>query len=147
MLKLPPRMEEVLLLVYGRGSREVDVAEKLGISKQAVSKALREARGRLAQIFLVVADLMGADIIRVNIEKGYAIVKIRQTRQKAYIFYIPGKGPKVIFEGSMRLSRDDEKLYEEVIKAAMEWGVLKGKVLEVGDLVRAMKELIKVLER
>ncbi len=147
MLKLPPRMEEVLLLVYGRGSREVDVAEKLGISKQAVSKALREARGRLAQIFLAVADLMGADIIRVNIEKGYAIVKIRQTRQKAYIFYIPGKGPKVIFEGSMRLSRDDEKLYEEVIKAAMEWGVLKGKVLEVGDLVRAMKELIKVLER
>ncbi len=147
MLKLPPRMEEVLLLVYGRGSREVDVAEKLGISKQAVSKALREARGRLAQIFLAVADLMGADIVRVNIEKGYAIVKIRQTRQKAYIFYIPGKGPKVIFEGSMRLSRDDEKLYEEVIKAAMEWGVLKGKVLEVGDLVRAMKELIKVLER
>ena len=147
MLRLPPRMEEVLLLVYGRGSREVDVAEKLGISKQAVSKALREARGRLAQIFLTVADLMGADIIRVNIEKGYAIVKIRQTRQKAYIFYIPGKGPKVVFEGSMRLSKDDEKLYEEVIKAAVEWGILKGKVLEVGDLVKAMKELIKVLER
>ncbi len=146
MLKLPPRMEEVLLLVYGRGSKEVEVAEKLGISKQAVSKALREARGRLAQIFLTVADLMSADIIKVNIEKGYAIVKIRQTKQKAYIFYIPGKGPKVLFEGSVRLSEDNEKLYEEVIKAAIEWGILKGRELRINNLVKAMKELIKVIE-
>jgi len=139
-------MEEILLLVYGEELREVDVAKRLSISKQAVSKALREARGRLAQIFLTIADLMYADIIRVNIEKGYAIIKLRQTKQKAYVFYVPTKGPRVIFENPINLDKNNVKLYEEIVETAIKWRILRNKNLKTKDLVKVLTELFKVVE-
>jgi len=48
VLRLPPRMEEVLVLASRK--REVKIAWELGVTRRAVSKSLREARARLTQI-------------------------------------------------------------------------------------------------
>ncbi len=119
MLKLPKRMEEVLLKVYGGDRRESEVARELGISKQAVSKFVREGRARLTEILIEVAEVLQADVIRVNPMKGYAVLKCRGSGVKAYVIYVPGKGPRVIFSNSLELS-------EDVVKAVKEWGLVRG---------------------
>ncbi len=148
MLKLPPRMEEILLLVYGRGLREIEVAERLKISKQAVSKALREAKGKLAEIFLETAEMLNADIIRIDISRGFAIVRIRQLNMKAYILYVPGRGIRILFRHKIECNSESKNLCEDIVNAAITWRILdeyqlkKGRSLE--DLVN---EIINKLEQ
>ncbi len=146
MLRLPPRMEEVILLVYGKGLREVEVAEKLGISKQAVSKALKEGRGRLAQIFLSLAETLNADVIKVDIGKGYAVVRLRQLGMKAYLIYVPGKGVRTLFQQNVTCDEENEALCREVIEAAITWGLIRGDSLG-NDYVKAIDKVIEELEK
>ena len=142
-MKLPPRMEKILLMACGENLKETEIARKLGISKQAVSKALREARGRLVQIFLTIADILNADIVRVNVEKGYAILRLRQTGQKAYIIYIPGKGPKTLFEKPLNLDEANTRFYEEIVEASIKWGIIQAEDLE---LPRVLEKLLNNME-
>ncbi len=146
MLRLPPRMEEVILLVYGKGLREVEVAEKLGISKQAVSKALREGRGRLAQIFLSLAETLNADVIKVDISRGYAVVKLRQLGMKAYLIYVPGKGVRTLFQQNVACDEENEALCSDVIEAAIAWGLIREDSIG-NDYVEAIDKVIKELEK
>lgn len=144
MLRLPLRMEEVLLLVHGKGLREVDVAEKLGVSKQAVNKALREGIGRLSQIFLTLAEILNADIIRVNLNKGYAIFRGRQLNNRIYAFYIPKKGVRILFGDNINCrNRDMKTLCLEIIEASKEWGIIKE---EMQDVNKTLREVIKSIE-
>ncbi len=146
MLRLPPRMEEVILLVYGKGLREVEVAEKLGISKQAVSKALREGRGRLAQIFLSLAETLNADVIKVDISRGYAVVRLRQLGMKAYLIYVPGKGVRTLFQQNVACDEENEALCRDVIEAAIAWGLIREDSIG-NDYVEAIDKVIKELEK
>ena len=75
MLKLPRRMEEVLLAVYG-GRRGSNVARGLGMTRQAVSKLVKEGRARLAEVSLEVAEILDADVVKVDLSKGYAILTL-----------------------------------------------------------------------
>ncbi len=124
MLKLPRRMEEALLAVYGNGKRESEVARELGVSKQAVNKFVREGRARLTEIFIEVAEVLHADIVRINLSKGYAIIKPRQLGVKAYVFYVPGGGPRVVFGDNVGCSGETRMLCHEVIEALRAWGLL-----------------------
>ena len=54
-------MEEILVKKAESGLKEVEIAKELGISKQAVSKALKEARAKLTQIFLSLSDILNSD--------------------------------------------------------------------------------------
>jgi len=146
MLRLPPRMEEVLVLVYGKGLKEVDVAEKLGISKQAVSKALREGRGRLAQIFLSLAQTLNADTVKVDIGKGCAVVKLRQLGMKAYLIYVPGKGVRTLFQQNITCNGENEALCREVIEAAIAWGLIRGDSIS-NNYVEIINRVIEELEK
>jgi len=145
MLKLPKRMEEALLAVYGDGKRESEVARELGVSKQAVSKFVREGRARLTEIFLEVTEVLHADLVRINLSKGYAIIKPRQLRVKAYVFYVPGEGPRVLFEGDIKCLEETRTLCKEVVKAIKAWGLIKA-CKGVDDEEDIIKCIIKLLE-
>ena len=125
MLKLPKRMEEALLAVYGYGKRESEVAKELGVSKQAVSKFVREGRARLTEIFLEVSEILHADLVRINLRKGYAIIRPRQLRVNAYVFYVPGYGPRVLFKGDIKCSNETHTLCKDIIKAIKAWGLIE----------------------
>jgi len=143
MLRLPDKMEQILLLVHGRGLREIDVAEKLGISKQAVSKSLREGRGRLSQLFLHVAELLNADIVRASLEKGCAVLKSRQLKRKIYVIYVPGKGLRTLFEGEIDCSKENQRICSEIVEAGRQWGLLKE---TRGALEKLVRDLIDLVE-
>ncbi len=145
MLKLPKRMEEALLAVYGDGKRESEVAKELGVSKQAVSKFVKEGRARLTEIFLEVTEILHADLIRINLSKGYAIIKPRQLRVKAYVFYVPGEGPRILFEEDIKCLEETRTLCKEVVKAIKAWGLIKAckGVDNEEDIIRC---IIKLLE-
>ncbi len=145
LLKLPKRMEEVLLEVYGRGKRESDVAKELGISKQAVSKFLREGRARLTEIFVEVAEMFHADIVRISLNKGYAIIRPRQLKIRAYVVYVPGIGPRILFGEDIICEGETRKLCREVIKAFRSWGLLDKCSQEVNE-ASIIKCVIKTIE-
>ncbi len=145
MLKLPRRMEEALLAVYGKGRRESEVARELGVSKQAVNKFVREGRARLAEIFIMVAEILYADIIRINLAKGYAIIKPRQLGVKAYVFYVPGNGPRVVFGEDIKCSEETRSLCREIVEAIRAWG-LTGECSDTGDEEDIIRCIVKLLE-
>ncbi len=143
-MKLPPRMEEVLLLIHGKGLREVDAAKRLDVSRQAINKALREAAGRLSQIFLELAEILNADIIRVNVRKGYAILRGRQLNTKIYAFYIPRKGVRVLFKNEVNCGDEGlRSLCTDIVKAAKEWGIIEE---EGDDADTTLRNILKIIE-
>ena len=145
ILKLPKRMEEVLLEVYGKGKRESDVARELGISKQAVSKFLREGRARLTEIFVEVAEMLHADIVRISLNKGYAVIRPRQLKIKAYIVYVPSIGPRILFGGNIVCEGEVRKLCREVVEAFESWGLL-GKCSEETNDASIIECVIRTIE-
>ena len=126
MLRLPKRMEETLILVYGRGRRESEVARELGISRQAINKFVREGRSRLAEIFIGVAEVLNADLVRVKLDRGCAVMRLRQTGIRAYAFYVPGKGPKVVLSAPLNCSGEARAMCNDVITAIKAWGLGEG---------------------
>jgi len=89
-------MEEIWLSI-AKGEKEVNIANKLNITRQAVSKAAREARAKITSMFLELAESLNLDVIRVNAEKGFMIARSRQLGLRVYAFYIPGKGIRILF--------------------------------------------------
>ncbi|AMQ18488.1 sigma factor-like helix-turn-helix DNA-binding protein [Thermococcus peptonophilus] len=98
MLKLPEGMERVWLM-RAKDMREVEIAEALGISRQAVNKALKDARVKLFEAFFSIAETFSLDVVRVNAEKGFAVFtgKVLGKRVRVYAFYLPGKGIRAFF--------------------------------------------------
>jgi len=131
MFKLPDRMEEIWLM-KARGLREIEIAERLNISKQAVNKAIREAKAKLFEMFLGLAEVFGLEVIRVNVEKGFTVanVRIRGDVRRVYLFYLPRVGVKAFFEGST--------LPEYLLKHFMKVGVIKG--LSMEELIDQLEE-------
>ncbi|RLE90987.1 MAG: hypothetical protein DRJ55_05385 [Thermoprotei archaeon] len=142
MLKIPRRMEEVLLMASQRKMREVDIAAKLGVTKQAVSKSLREARARLTQIFLTVAELLNSDIARINVEKGFMILRNRQTGARLYVIYVPGQGPLVLFAEKIECTSLNKPFCEKLVKAAKSWGIVE----QYDNLEEAISTIIGRME-
>ena len=129
MLRLPEGMERVWLM-KARGMREVEIAEALGISRQAVNKALKDARVKLFEAFFGLAEIFSWDIVRVNAEKGFMVARGRclDKNVRVYAFYFPGTGVKAFFG-------------EEFPKYLLEHAVDMGIIRKPGR-----KELVKALE-
>ncbi|WP_297555798.1 hypothetical protein [Thermococcus sp.] len=129
MFKLPEGMERVWLM-KAKGMREVEVAQTLGISRQAVNKALKEARAKLFEAFFGLAEVFSWEVARVNVEKGFMVArgKCGNENVRIYAFYIPGRGVRAFFEGEFP---------EYILKHAVEMGII-----EKPD----KKELVKALE-
>ncbi len=118
MFKLPDRMEEIWLL-RAKGLREVEISQRLGISKQAVNKALKDARAKLFEMFFSLAEVFGFEVVRINVEKGFMVAnaKIGKEVKRVYFFYIPKMGVRAFFEGS--------EFPEYLLKHALEIGLTK----------------------
>ncbi|AEK73003.1 hypothetical protein GQS_05510 [Thermococcus sp. 4557] len=129
MFRLPDGMEKVWLM-RAKGMREVEIAEALGISRQAVNKALKDARVKLFEAFFGLAEVFSWDIVRVNAEKGFMVARGRclDKNVRVYAFYFPGKGIRAFF---------GEDLPEYVLEHAVEMGITREPDRE---------ELIKALE-
>ena len=129
MLRLPEGMERVWLM-KARGMREVEIAEALGISRQAVNKALKDARVKLFEAFFGLAEVFSWEIIRVNAEKGFMVArgKCLNKNVRIYAFYFPGKGVKAFF---------GEEFPEYLLKHAVDMGIIRKPERE--ELVKALE--------
>lgn len=122
-------MERVWLM-RAKGMREVEIAEALGVSRQAVNKALKDARVKLFEAFFGIAEVFGFEVIRVNAEKGFMVArgKCLDKNVRVYSFYFPGKGIRAFF---------GEDLPDYVLEHAVGIGIIRKPERE---------ELIKALE-
>lgn len=129
MFRLPEGMERVWLM-KAKGMREAEIAQELGVSRQAVNKALKDARAKLFEAFFGLAEIFSWKIARVNAEKGFMVALGKCTGQaiRVYAFYIPGKGIRAFF---------GEDFPEYLLKHAVEM-----RIIEKPD----KKELVKALE-
>ncbi|WP_048150189.1 RNA polymerase sigma factor sigma-70 region 4 domain-containing protein [Palaeococcus ferrophilus] len=129
MLKLPEGMERVWLM-RARGMREVEIAETLGISRQAVNKALKDARVKLFEAFFAIAGTFSWDVVRVNAEKGFAVFagKVGERRIRVYAFYLPGKGVRAFF---------GDDIPDYILQHAVEVGITKR--LDKNEVIRALE--------
>ncbi len=128
----------MLLRILGRGEREVDVARDLGVSRQAVSKALRKARARLSEIFIRLSEVLNSDIIRINISRGYMILRNRQINQKIYVIYVPGEGPLTLFGDEIDCSGLHRRFCEKIVYAIKYWGLVDWR-----EEYRSLEEIIR----
>jgi len=101
MFRLPEGMERVWFM-RAKGMREVDIARELGVSRQAVNKALRDARVKLFEAFFGLAEVFSWEIARINAEKGFMVAsgKCPSERVRVYVFYVPQRGLRAFFEGN-----------------------------------------------
>jgi len=130
MIRLPESMERIWTM-RAKGMREIEIAENLGISRQAVNKALKEAKAKLFEAFFALAETFSWEIVRVNAEKGFMVARGRcgGRATRVYAFYIPQKGIRGFF---------GEEVPELILQHAVELRIIKKP---------DKKELIKVLER
>ncbi|ASJ08456.1 hypothetical protein A3L11_04095 [Thermococcus siculi] len=129
MLRLPEGMERVWLM-RARGMREVEIAETLGISRQAVNKALKDARVKLFEAFFGLTEVFSWDVVRVNAEKGFMVArgKCGDKNVRVYAFYLPGRGIRAFFNGEFP---------EYILEHALNIDLIERK--ESGELVKALE--------
>ncbi len=139
-MKLPERME--LVWLRAMKASEAEVARELGMTRQAVNKAVKEARAKLSAWFLKMAEIMNCDLIRMDLARGFSVMRSRQLGIRVYFLYVPGKGLRAVY-GTEPLcpGRDGRRHCEEIAKAAREMGLVKER-----DPEEAIRELIKVME-
>ncbi len=95
-------------------------------------------------MFLEITEVLHADLVKINLSKGYAIIKPRQLRVEAYASYVPGKDPRVLFEGNIKCSEESRTLCKGVVKAIKARGLIEAcKGVGEEDTVRC---IIKLLE-
>lgn len=130
MIRLPESMERIWAM-RAKGMREIEIAESLGISRQAVNKSLKEAKAKLFEAFFSLAETFSWEIVRVNAEKGFMVArgKCGSRTTRVYAFYIPRKGIRAFF---------DNEVPEFILQHALELRIIK----KLDN-----KELINALER
>ncbi len=105
MLRLPEKQEKVWRMI-SEGLSQKDISEILGITKQAVSQYCRQAREKLATIFITIAKILDLDIHKLSTERGILIGRCRQIDKRVFVFYIPGSGPIALFEDALNTKLD-----------------------------------------
>ena len=107
MLRLPEKQEKVWELSW-KGISQKAIAEILGISKQAVSMYLKQAKAKLTEILLDIANAADLSVLKIDAQRGILIGKSKQLNERVFVFYIPKKGPIVIFEQVIKQKRIPE---------------------------------------
>ena len=141
MLKLPEKQEQVWEMNL-KGLPVVEIAEKLGISKQAVSMYLKQARAKLSEIFLEIANLMDLSIVKLDVKKGILICDIKQIGERVFVFYLPSRGTLTIYKDILNTGECSEDTNcSKVIQFYREFLGIKH-----DDKKRLLKEILKYAE-
>jgi len=141
MLRLPEKQELVWEMSL-RGKGVVEIAKKLGISKQAVSMYLKQARAKLSEIFLDLANFMDLSIVKMDVRRGILIGNIKQTGERVFIFYIPFEGPMAIYESVLKTGKCTEDI--NCLKVIQFYRELLG--IKYEDITRSLRETLKYAE-
>lgn len=102
-LRISDRLERLWVL-YREVGVAAEVARKLGVSRQAVSKGLSEFRKKLASIFYSLQEVYGCRVDRFDLVKGFMVCSLDGLRM--YFFYIPGSGIRGIISCRGKLYGD-----------------------------------------
>jgi transcriptional regulator with XRE-family HTH domain len=81
-----------------KGLRGSDIAQKLGITRQAISKALRNVDAKILHRLNENAGMMGLVTTSINVEKGILLGYHPQMKTRAVLFYLPRSGFQTWFE-------------------------------------------------
>ncbi|MCD6514750.1 MAG: hypothetical protein J7L07_07480 [Candidatus Odinarchaeota archaeon] len=100
-MKLAEKQERVWEL-SNQGLSVSEIAKKLGISRQAVSIYFRQAKTKMTEILLDLAESIDAEILKLDVAKGVLIGRIRQINEKVYLIYVPRVGPCTIYESTVK---------------------------------------------
>lgn len=98
-----PEVQEKVWKLKLKGFREVEIAQQLNVSRQAVNKAIRAVKSKLAELFVGLSKVLDCDIIKLDIEKGLFVGRGRQIRDTIYGCYVPGHGPILVFSSVLDL--------------------------------------------
>jgi len=97
-LLLLPESQDKMWSLKLKGLREAEIARKLNVTRQAVNKAIKGVKSKLADLFTGLSRTLDCDILKLDLEHGLFVGKIRQTGSKIYCVYVPRHGPIVLFE-------------------------------------------------
>lgn len=100
-MKLAEKQEKVWELI-NQGLTASEIAKKLKISRQAVSIYFRQAKIKITEILLDLAECIDAEILKLDAAKGVLIGRIRQINEKVYLIYLPQSGPYAIYESAVK---------------------------------------------
>jgi len=124
-----------------RGTANITTANLLGISRQAVSKALHAIDGKIESALRDMADANRIRIEKIDVERGVLFGRSIPFRTKAYIFVSEKHGMQVWYEhdGDCGSCEDYARCIEFVWDFAAELGLTIGKT---GDPTRMAEELL-----
>lgn len=103
------RQQELAWQLYKEGLSISRIAEEMNITKQAVSVYIKQAKARITEILINLAEIMDCEILKFDARKAILIGRVRQTREKVYIVYIPESGPCVIYSSAVEKGYCPEK--------------------------------------
>jgi len=88
--------------------------------------------------------VLNSDIVRINVEKGFAVLRNRQKGIKIYLIYVPGGGPRVLMPSPDPCK--EASYCAKMIEAAHRWGIIEGKEERVAESSETISLLIKRME-
>jgi len=141
LFKLPEAQEKTWDLKL-RGYREVEIAQQLNVSRQAVNKAIRIVKSRLAEMFISISKVLDCDLIKLDVEKGLFVGRIRQNNKRIYGCYVPGYGLIVIFEDIDPKNKESTNV-EILFRFASEYFGIKKEKIEQNALKKIIADVFE----
>ena len=125
------RKESLIWSLRFKGLSGSDIAKRLGITRQAISKTLRNVDAKILQALNDSARAMGLAVIKVDVRRGLLLGYNPQTKTKTMVFYLPKSGIQVWFqhEGDCEGCITRERCEAVLREASQFWGI----PLEDGD--------------
>jgi transcriptional regulator with XRE-family HTH domain len=108
-----------------KGFSGSEIARRLGITRQAISKTLKNVDAKILQTLNENARMMGLAVTSVDPEKGILLGYHPQTKTKTMVFYLPGSGVQAWFrhEGECEGCITWERCMKVLREAAEFWDV------------------------
>lgn len=108
-----------------RGSSGSEIARKLGITRQAISKALKNVDTKILQTLNDNARMMGLAVTSVDTGRGILLGYHPQTKTKTMVFYLPKSGIQSWFqhEGECEGCITKDRCISVLKEASEFWGV------------------------
>jgi len=97
MLNVTKRESRIWELRF-KGLRGSEIAKMLGITRQAISKALKNADSKIIKTLNENARMMGLAITSIDVEKGILLGYHPQMKTRTMLFYLPHTGIQAWFE-------------------------------------------------
>ena len=119
------KKESLIWSLRFKGFSGSEMARKLGITRQAISKALRNVDAKILHSLNDSARAMGLAVTKVDVRRGILLGYNPQTKTKTMVFYLPKSGIQVWFQhkGGCKGCITQERCEEVLREAAQFWSI------------------------